>query len=71
MPLLLNIHPFEDATFSLWKVTEPLSFFEEDLPLSEAEAAELAVLREHRRGSGSQVAGCFTTQPGHPAGYRW
>lgn len=50
MPLILNIHPFEDATFSLWRVTEPLSFFEKDLPLSEAEAAELAVLREHRRG---------------------
>jgi phosphopantetheinyl transferase len=49
MPLLLNIHPFDDATFSLWKVTEPLSFFEKDLPLSESEAAELAVLREHRR----------------------
>lgn len=50
MPLLLNIHPFEDATFSLWHVTEPHSFFEKDLPLSETEAAELAVLNEHRRG---------------------
>ena len=50
MPLLLNIHPFEGATFSLWKVTEPLSFFEDDLPLSDSEAAELAVLSEHRRG---------------------
>lgn len=50
MPLLLKIHPFESATFSIWKVTESLSFFEEDLPLSEAEAAELSVLREHRRG---------------------
>ena len=50
MPLLLNIHPFEGATFSLWKVTEPLSFFEDDLPLSDSEAAELAVLSEQRRG---------------------
>lgn len=50
MPLLLNIHPFDGATFSLWKVTEPLSFFEDDLPLSDSEAAELAVLSEHRRG---------------------
>jgi 4'-phosphopantetheinyl transferase len=49
MPLLRTIHPFPDATFSLWQIAEAPSFFEEELPLSEAETHELSGLRDRRR----------------------
>lgn len=42
MPLLRTTHPFPNAVFGLWKIAETEDFFNTDLPLSEAEARELA-----------------------------
>lgn len=49
MPLLLNVHPFQNFTFSIWEIAEPPAFFEGSLPLSDDERGELAALRDSRR----------------------
>lgn len=41
MPLLLTTHPFPAATFGLWQIAENEAYFRMDMPLSEAEEAEL------------------------------
>jgi phosphopantetheinyl transferase len=41
MPLLRTSHPFPDAIFGLWQITEDEAFFRADLPLSAAEESEL------------------------------
>jgi 4'-phosphopantetheinyl transferase len=40
MPLLLLSHPAPSATFALWKLGEPESFFRANLPLSSTEEEE-------------------------------
>lgn len=42
MPLLRTTHPFPNAIFGLWQIAESEDFFSNDLPLSEAEARDLA-----------------------------
>lgn len=42
MPLLSTSHPFSNASFGLWQITESEAFFRADLPLSDPEEAELA-----------------------------
>ncbi|GEM_PF-426402 len=42
MPLLLITHPFAEASFGLWQIAEPETFFRIDLPLSAQEESDLA-----------------------------
>lgn len=49
MPLLFTRHPFADATFGVWHITEGESFFREDLPLTTEEEAELTQYKNLRR----------------------
>ena len=42
MPLLLITHPFAEASFGLWQIAEPETFFRMDLPLSAQEETDLA-----------------------------
>jgi 4'-phosphopantetheinyl transferase len=49
MPLLFSRHPRPGATFGLWHIDEPESYFGSGLHLAENEQSELAHLREMRR----------------------
>jgi len=49
MPLLLTTHPNQQASFGLWKIEEPESFFHNELLLSPAEEADLQPLKGIRR----------------------
>jgi len=42
MPLLLITRPFPDTTFGLWQIAEQEAFFQQELPLTLSEKAELA-----------------------------
>ncbi|HPK10217.1 MAG TPA: hypothetical protein PK147_02025 [Saprospiraceae bacterium] len=48
MPLLLKKYFEPDIELGLWQVTEPVSFFEERLPLYEAEKEEIAPLNSRK-----------------------
>lgn len=49
MSLLLTAHPFTGTTLGLWQIAEPEAFFKEELPLSSAEAQEMALMQQVRR----------------------
>jgi phosphopantetheinyl transferase len=49
MPILLSRHPFPNATFGIWQITEDEDFFRQDLPFSEQEAQEFVPLKGIRR----------------------
>lgn len=49
MPNLLYRHPFQDAIFGIWQISEPEAFYRQDFPISEQEFLELAHLKGIRR----------------------
>jgi phosphopantetheinyl transferase len=49
MPILLSRHPYPNAIFGIWQITEEEAFFRQDLPFSEQERQEFAPLKGIRR----------------------
>jgi phosphopantetheinyl transferase len=49
MPLLRSHHPTPTCIFGIWHIAEDEQFFRQDLPLSDVEAAELALHKGLRR----------------------